>query len=339
MSKLIQKLAVLIDADNISSDIVAPLLDEIAKYGITSVKRLYGDWSSPQLNKWKEKLLPYAITPVQQFAYTKGKNATDMAMVIDAMDLLYSNLFDIFCIVSSDSDFTRLALRIRENGIAVYGFGSNKTPESLRKACDKFIYLENLTKIEKNLTSNILGRKTPEELKQDNELIALIKNAIKQKEDELGWAQLGEVGQYMNNIRSDFDSRNYGYAKLSGLIKNIDTFEFKLDGSTVRVRIRPNTKLEKNSSIPASKDTNSNKLKSDTELINLIKSAIEKTKNNLGWAPLDQIGTHIKNTKLDFNVKNYGHTKLSNLIKSINLFEIKLSKCTANVRVRPNKKT
>ncbi|WP_208609983.1 NYN domain-containing protein [Gilliamella mensalis] len=133
-------------------------------------------------------MLPYAITPVQQFAYTKGKNATDIAMVIDAMDLLYSNLFDIFCIISSNSDFTRLALRIRENGIAVYGFGANNPPESLRKTCDKFIYLENSTKIEKNLTSNILGRKTPEELKQDNELIALIKNAIKQKEDELGWA-------------------------------------------------------------------------------------------------------------------------------------------------------
>jgi uncharacterized LabA/DUF88 family protein len=126
MSKLVQKLAVLIDADNVSSDFVVPLLDEIAKYGIISVKRIYGDWSSPQLDKWKEQLLPHAITPVQQFAYTKGKNATDMAIVIDAMDLLYSNLFDIFCIVSSDSDFTRLALRIRENGIAVYGFGLKK---------------------------------------------------------------------------------------------------------------------------------------------------------------------------------------------------------------------
>lgn len=331
MSKLNQKLAVLIDADNISYSFISLLLDEIAKYGVISVKRIYGDWSSPQLNNWREQLLAHAITPVQQFAYTKGKNATDMAMVIDAMDLLYSNHFNIFCIISSDSDFTRLASRIRENGIAVYGFGTDKTPESLIKACDKFIYLDNLTKIEKNATVAISGRKTADELKKDEKLINFIKKAIKEKEDEQGWSQLGEVGQYMNNIKSDFDSRSYGYAKLSGLIKALDDiFELRSDVSTAKVRI-----ISKEKHFPAPQNTNSNKLKQKTELINLIKKAIEKRKDNLGWATLGLIGTHIKDTKPDFNVKDYGHAKLINLIKAIDIFEFKLDKNTAKVRVCP----
>lgn len=240
MSDSTDKLTVLIDADNISSDFISPLLDEIAKYGIISTKRIYGDWSSSQLNKWKDKLLAHAITPIQQFSYIKGKNATDMAMVIDAMDLLYSHIFDAFCIISSDSDFTRLASRIKENGIMVYGFGAKKTPESFRKACDKFIYLENLIAIEKE--STLSKHKTANELKQDTALINLIRNAIKEKEDDLGWASLGEVGKYINNVRSDFDSRNYGHAKLSSLIKSIDLFEFKMDKSTAKVKVLKKTK-------------------------------------------------------------------------------------------------
>ncbi|MCO6546064.1 MAG: NYN domain-containing protein [Gilliamella sp.] len=238
----------------------------------------------------------------------------------------------IFCIISSDSDFTRLASRIRENGIAVYGFGNDKTPESLIKACDKFIYLENLTKNEKNATVAISGRKAADELKKDEKLINFIKKAIKEKEDEQGWAQLGEVGQYMNNIKSDFDSRSYGYAKLSGLIKALDNkFELRADVSTAKVRI-----ISKEKHFPAPQNTNSNKLKkTNTELINLIKKAIEKRKDNLGWATLGLIGTHIKGTKPDFNVKNYGHANLTNLIKAIDIFEFKLDKTTPKVRVCP----
>ena len=145
-----KKLAVLIDADNISADVIEYLLLEINKFGIASVKRIYGDWTDTKLNKWKDTLLPYAITPIQQFAYTNGKNATDMAMVIDAMDLLYSNTFDGFCLVSSDSDFTRLASRIRENGIEVIGFGQNKTPEAFVKACDKFVRTELLMPVKES---------------------------------------------------------------------------------------------------------------------------------------------------------------------------------------------
>lgn len=228
------KLAVLIDADNASADIIEPLFEEIAKYGIVSVKRIYGDWSSAHLGKWKEKLLPHAIIPIQQFAYTKGKNATDMAMVIDAMDLLYSSIFDGFCIVSSDSDFTRLASRIRANGVAVYGFGEKKTPEAFRTACDRFTYTENLVSIEKDEIAPQL--KTPSELKQDTALINLIRNAIKEKEDDEGWAFLGAVGSYINSVKSDFDARNYGYSKLSSLIRAIDLFEIQMNEKVMRVK-------------------------------------------------------------------------------------------------------
>ena len=235
------KLVVLIDADNASADIIEPLLEEIAKYGVASVKRIYGDWSNGNLKKWQEVLLPHAIIPIQQFSYTKGKNATDMAMVIDAMDLLYSRIFDGFCIVSSDSDFTRLASRIRENGLSVYGFGERKTPEAFRKACDKFIYTENLriSLDEMDLTipskNEVVGneaknnngkpRRTANELKCDTALMNLIRNAVAEYADSNGWANLGRVGQYILQVNSDFDSRNYGYAKLSSLIKAIDLFE------------------------------------------------------------------------------------------------------------------
>ena len=194
------KLAVLIDADNAPADIIDALLEEIAKYGIASVKRIYGDWSSG-LKKWKTALLPHAITPVQQFAYTKGKNATDMALVIDAMDLLYSNTFDGFCIVSSDSDFTRLASRIRENGLTVYGFGEKKTPESFRKACDKFIYTEIFRpghgKPESAAAKTTNTPKASDESGNlaaiDKALTNLLYKALKESADDSGWAGLGAV--------------------------------------------------------------------------------------------------------------------------------------------------
>ena len=183
-----KKLAVLIDADNAPADIIDRLLEEIAKYGIASVKRIYGDWSHG-LSKWKAALLPHAIIPVQQFAYTKGKNATDMALVIDAMDLLYSGNFDGFCIVSSDSDFTRLASRLRESGLTVYGFGEKKTPEAFRKACDKFIYTEifrpEKQRQEKEKNS---GKNTPAAAP---DALSLLKRAVRENADDLGWANLG----------------------------------------------------------------------------------------------------------------------------------------------------
>jgi uncharacterized LabA/DUF88 family protein len=210
------KLAVLIDADNAQPSIVDSLLAEIANYGIASVKRIYGDWTAPGLKGWKEVLLEHSIQPMQQFAYTKGKNATDSAMIIDAMDLLYTNNFNGFCIVSSDSDFTKLASRIRESGLLVYGFGEQKTPSPFVSACDKFIYTEVLrTKIDE---SEAIVKKSSSELKRDTKLVSLLRNAVEVSSDDSGWAQLAPVGSNMAKQAPEFDPRNYGYGKLGDLV-------------------------------------------------------------------------------------------------------------------------
>jgi len=217
------KLAVLIDADNAQPAIVDGLMIEIANYGTASVKRIYGDWTEPNLKGWKEVLLDYSIQPIQQFAYTHGKNATDSAMVIDAMDLLYTENFDGFCLVSSDSDFTRLAARIRESVLLVYGFGERKTPSAFRSACDKFIYTEVLrAKIDESAP---IIRRTKAELKQDNRLVNLLRNAVEASSDDRGWAALGAVGNNIAKQSPDFDSRNYGYGKLSALVIATELFE------------------------------------------------------------------------------------------------------------------
>ncbi len=217
------KLAVLIDADNAQPTIAEGLLAEVAKYGTAHVKRAYGDWTSNHLKGWKDQLLTQSIQPIQQFGYTSGKNATDSAMIIDAMDLLYSGRFDGFCIVSSDSDFTRLAARIRESGLIVYGFGERKTPEPFVAACDKFIYTEILST--KPDEEQPLKPRTRAQLKQDSGLLNLLRNAIDAASDDEGWAGLGGVGSIITKQRPNFDSRSYGYGKLSELIDVIDLFE------------------------------------------------------------------------------------------------------------------
>jgi len=215
------KLAVLIDADNASPAVVEGLLAEVAKYGTAHVKRAYGDWTGASLRGWKERLLAQSIQPMQQFAYTAGKNATDAAMVIDAMDLLYSGRLDGFCLVSSDSDFTRLAGRIRESGLTVYGFGERKTPKPFVAACDKFIYLENLTvppAASAGAALSATPRTPPARLKGDTALVNLLRNAVEASSDDDGWAHLGGAGSIITKQRPDFDSRSYGYAKLSDLM-------------------------------------------------------------------------------------------------------------------------
>ena len=219
------KLAVLIDADNAQPSIVDGLLAEIANYGIASVKRIYGDWTGPGLKGWKEVLLEHSIQPMQQFAYTKGKNATDSAMIIDAMDLLYTGNFNGFCIVSSDSDFTKLASRIRESGLLVYGFGEQKTPSAFVSACDKFIFTEVLrAKIDE---SEAIVKKSSSELKQDAKLVNLLRNAVEASSDESGWAQLGPVGSNIAKQTPEFDSRNYGYGKLGELVAATRLFDIE----------------------------------------------------------------------------------------------------------------
>jgi len=219
-----KSLAVLIDADNTSPSIVEPLFAEIAKYGVANVKRIYGDWTSPSLKGWKEVLLDYAIHPIQQFAYTKGKNATDSALIIDAMDLLYTNRFDGFCIVASDSDYTRLASRIREQGLVVYGFGEKKTPSPLVTACDKFIYTEILSQDEQGVPRSPVDGRT---LRGSTKLVNLLREAVDAVEED-GWAYLGNVGQQISKQSPSFDSRNYGYTKLGELVRAIDLFDIDI---------------------------------------------------------------------------------------------------------------
>jgi uncharacterized LabA/DUF88 family protein len=221
------KLAVLIDADNTQPAIVDGLLNEVAKYGVSSVKRIYGDWTSTNLRQWKERLLEYAIQPIQQFAYTSGKNATDSAMIIDAMDLLYTDRFDGFCIVSSDSDFTRLAARLREGGLTVYGFGEKKTPKAFVAACDKFIYTEILKEAQEEAEEDDVRHapKPQKEFKVDRRLLGLLRNAVDDVADESGWAYLGSVGQSVTNRSSEFDPRNYGFKKLGDMFRAIPQFE------------------------------------------------------------------------------------------------------------------
>lgn len=222
-------LAVLIDADNAAPAIIEGLLAEVAKYGVASVKRIYGDWTKPNLSGWKECLLAHSIQPIQQFRYTVGKNATDSAMIIDAMDLLYSERFDGFCLVSSDSDFTRLASRIREQGLIVYGFGEKKTPQPFVTACDKFIYTEVLRATESGSDSDTpVKRQSPAVLRQNSRLVNLLRGALEAVSDEDGWASLGGIGNYIAKQAPDFDARNYGYAKLSELVKAIGLFDSEL---------------------------------------------------------------------------------------------------------------
>ena len=224
-------LAVLIDGDNIPAAHIKEMMEEIAKYGNPSIKRIYGDWTKPHLNKWKNVLLENAITPIQQYAYTTGKNATDSAMIIDAMDILYSGKVDGFCLVSSDSDFTRLATRLREARMQVIGIGERKTPNPFIVACDKFIYIEILKnnasdKDENDAEDDKEERKSSVDLITNKE-IHLIRSSISDLSDEDGWAFLGDVGSLIQKKRPNFDSRNYGFQKLTPLIKATGKFDIE----------------------------------------------------------------------------------------------------------------
>ena len=219
-------LAVLIDGDNIPSAHVKEMMEEIAKYGNPTIKRIYGDWTKPNLSKWKKLLLENAITPIQQYGYTVGKNATDSAMIIDAMDILYSDKVSGFCLVSSDSDFTRLATRLREAGMQVIGIGEKKTPNPFIVACDKFIYIEIIRNdSEKKVSSTETEKSKVNVDKITHKDIKLIASTISALSDEDGWAFLGDVGSLILKKRPSFDSRNYGFEKLTPLIKSTGKFE------------------------------------------------------------------------------------------------------------------
>jgi len=222
------RLAVLIDADNVPHRLINGILEEIAKYGVPTFKRIYADWTKPHVAGWKAVLLDHAITPVQQYSYTTGKNSSDSALIIDAMDILYTGRVDGFCVVSSDSDFTRLATRLREAGMKVFGMGEQKTPSPFRAACDKFIYIEILEPPEtgtKQIKLSDLRKKEKVISKADKNLVNLVTSSINDIADENGWAFLGDLGNMLLKKRPDFDPRNYGFEKLLQLIRSLALFE------------------------------------------------------------------------------------------------------------------
>ena len=236
-SKTNDKLAVLIDADNSSASLINELLAEISRYGVASIKRAYGDWTTTNLKSWKEVLHKLAIQPIQQFSYTNGKNSTDSSLIIDAMDLLHSGNLDGFCLVSSDSDFTRLATRIREDGLVVYGFGEQKTPQPFVAACDKFIYTEIL---KPQVDQKPPGEKLPEQLEP------MIRTAVTATARDSGWASLAAVGSMLLKNSPSFDPRNYGYQKLGELVRKQKYLEIKevpvTDNATsvhIHIRLKP----------------------------------------------------------------------------------------------------
>lgn len=242
-SSVNKPLAVLIDADNASPKIIESVLMEVATYGTASVKRIYGDWTKPNLGSWKEVLLTHSIQPIQQFANTRGKNSTDSAMIIDAMDLLYTSRFSGFCLVTSDSDFTRLAARIREQGLTVYGFGERKTPPPFVAACDKFVYTEVIAAAPEAGAagggSGPIPKKSGPELRKDPKLVNALRNALDSATgDDSDWAYLAVMGSHLPKLMPEFDSRNYGYAKLSDLVKAVDLFEVVRKEQHVQIRLK-----------------------------------------------------------------------------------------------------
>lgn len=231
-----QKMAVLIDADNVPYSSIKEMLEEVAKNGTPTIKRIYADWTKPNANGWKAVLLENAITPIQQYSYTSGKNSSDSALIIDAMDILYSQQVDAFCIVSSDSDFTRLATRLRESGKKVMGIGEKKTPLPFITACDKFVYIEILKQKSPPSKSETKQKESKKEAtpmnKVDQQLVTLLKESIGDLADETGWTFLGELGNFLLKKKRDFDPRNYGFQKLLPLIKSTDEFDIDIRETT-----------------------------------------------------------------------------------------------------------
>jgi uncharacterized protein (TIGR00288 family) len=235
-----KRIALLIDCDNVSHNSVEGVLEELAKYGTVNVRHAHGDWNNPSLSGWRERLHPNAIRPMQQFAYTKGKNATDSAMIIDAMDLLYSGNVDAFALMTSDSDFTPLVLRLLESGFPVYGFGEKKTPQPFVDACSPFIFTENLIPPEEDKKTGKAkqpARKSKAQLRSDTALVKLLRTAVEQTSEDDGFAHMGQVGHYISN-NSSFSSINYGYKKMSDLIRATELFniEMRNNGSSMYIK-------------------------------------------------------------------------------------------------------
>lgn len=290
--------ALLIDADNISAKYIKPILTELSKYGVITYKRIYGDWTSTQHSSWKDELLKNSITPIQQFSYTQGKNATDSAMIIDAMDILYTNDVDGFCIVSSDSDFTRLVSRLRESGKMVIGMGENKTPEPFRKACDKFTILENL------LIEQELGRSKPEDVhdKLSKEKIedAIIKMVI-ENQNSNKVTGLGEIGSRLVSLYPDFDVRSYGYNMLSKFLEEFSRIQLVKSGNIVSVALREDWEMKEDI---------------DKYVLSIARKA---GKNGI---ELSALGNKVYEKYKDFKISDYGYAQFNQYVKSIDHIKV-----------------
>ena len=240
------RIALLIDADNAPAAKIDLVLNELARHGVANVRRAYGNWKNPHLQGWERMLHPYAIQPMQQFAYSTRKNASDMAVVVDAMDLLHSGRFDAFAIVTSDADFTPLVMRLRSQNMRVFGFGEKKTPQPFVNACSTFLYLDGSAAADAGAADTVAETrpKTTTELRQDNALASLLRGAVEAAAGDDGWAHLGTVGQYINN-KSSFESRNYGYSNLSSLVEASGLFELRKTGQIIQLRAKPAKKSAK----------------------------------------------------------------------------------------------
>lgn len=293
-----QCFALLIDADNVSARYIKPILTELSKYGNITYKRIYGDWTNTQHSSWKDELLKNSITPIQQFSYTQGKNSTDSAMIIDAMDILYAKDVDGFCIVSSDSDFTRLVSRLRESGKMVIGMGENKTPEPFRKACDKFTILENLLS-EKGLEDG--GEESHEVLGREKVEDAVIK-MIMENQDNNKQTGLGEVGSRLVSLYPDFDVRSYGYNMLSKFLEEFEKIELVKKGNFVAVALREDRRQ---------------KADVDKYLLQIVKAS------GASGIELSTLGNRAYEKFKDFKINDYGYSQFNKYIKSIDHIQVK----------------
>lgn len=305
-----KKFALLIDSDNVSAKYISCILSEMTKHGVVTYKRIYGDWTSPQTGKWKNTLLENSITPIQQFSNTTGKNATDSALIIDAMDILYQKNIEGFCIVSSDSDFTRLAGRLRESGMIVIGMGEKKTPRSFRMACSQFTNLELLLDQEESEEANQSDHiKHIDETKSENgkepeksEIESFIVDIITENENNGKTTGLGEIGSRLIKKYPDFDVRSYGYSLLSKLLDEIPSFQLKRVDSTVTVMIKDNQKT--NREIVA-------------RIIDIVRSS-----GSLGIG-FSELSNQLHQEYRNFNVKDFGYSKFSKFVENINGLTIK----------------
>lgn len=294
-----RRFAVLIDADNISSKYIKSIFDEISNYGIVTYKRIYGDWTKSRSNHWKDILLENSVTPIQQYAYTTGKNATDSAMIIDAMDILYSGHVDGFCLVSSDSDFTRLATRLRESGMMVVGMGEEKTPRPFSAACNVFKYLNIISENDSTDSDNNESEKTPISLIEDVTI-----KLITEYGDDVKGMSIGELGSRLVKRHPDFDVRNYGYTKLSTFLADFSSIRLVRKGKVVTAHL---------------KDTTSNIKKIEATLLDFLNNEANHE------MPLSEVSRRLKESYPDFDVRRYGYTKFYQFVNALPPFSIKSS--------------